>query len=110
MSEDGHDDQHDDQHDDRCVSCKQVEGPNHEHICPGCQAVTGPSALIFGDDSTEHPIVVCDRFCLHEFQPDHPLLADVPEEVWEAGREKRLVKQEMNALKQKATKVGLPWI
>lgn len=103
MSEDTRDD-------DLCTSCKQVEGPNHEHVCPGCGAVTGPSALIYGGDDEPNPIIVCDRFCLHEFQPDHPSLADVSEEEWEQGREKRLVQQEMNVLKQRAAKVGLPWI
>ncbi len=103
MTEETHDN-------DLCTECKQVEGPNHEHICPGCGAVCGPSALNYGDDAEPNPIIVCDQFCLHEFDPDNKHLRHIPEEVWEAGREKRKVKQEMNLLKQRAAKAGVPWI
>ena len=94
---------------DSCATCKGTQGPDHVHACDACGADPGPGVLIIGDDSTEIPVLVCDRFCLHEVDPNSPYLADVPPEYWEAGREKKKVIQEMRALKQRASKAGVPW-
>lgn len=94
---------------DFCPTCKGTQGSDHAHTCDACGADPGSSVLIIGDDSTEVPVLVCDRFCLHEIQPNSPYLADVSPEYWEAGREKKKVTQEMRALKQRAAKAGVPW-
>lgn len=95
---------------DSCLQCKGVQGPDHRHTCAACGADPGPSVLSIGDDSTEDPVLVCDRFCLHEIDPDNEILSDVDPARWDQDRMKKKLQQEMRSLKQRAVEVGLPWI
>ena len=94
---------------DSCVQCKDALGPDHQHTCAACGADPGPSVLVIGDDSTEHPVLVCNRFCLHEIDPDNEILTDVDPARWAQDRVKKKLQQEMRSLKQRAVEVGLPW-
>ena len=98
------------QNDALCTTCKELDGPNHQHVCAACGADPGLSVLIVGDDSTEHPALYCDRFCMLEDDPSNPILSDITEEQRTASQGKKKVLQAMKALKQRAAEEGVPWI
>lgn len=93
---------------DHCAVCAGAQGPDHRHACASCGADAGTGALVVGVDGEDKEFY-CNRFCIYEVDPDHPLVSDVTSEQWERERERREVERDMRLLKQRAAEVGVPW-
>lgn len=93
---------------DLCAVCEGIQGPDHVHVCAydGRQIEVSETIALGADGEPKR--LYCGLYCAKMAEPEHPVV-QMPEERWEAIKEREELKHERDVLKARCLKAGVPW-